>query len=86
MRHRITPADSRKSSKTKLQAFGPSGLEILQSQNHRRFKIRLSINGLRVVHGQLAIIGSYRDTLPDESILKSLRDWNAGQPVIRTRQ
>jgi hypothetical protein len=34
----------------------------------------------------LAIIGSYRDTLPDESILKSLRDWNAGQPVIRTRQ
>jgi hypothetical protein len=39
--------------KTKLQAFGRSDPETLQSQNHRRFKIPLLIKGLQVVHGQL---------------------------------
>jgi hypothetical protein len=38
--------------KTKLQAFERSDPETLQSQNHRRFKIPLLINGLQVVHGQ----------------------------------
>jgi hypothetical protein len=41
--------------KTKLQAFGPSNPETLQSQTHQRSKIRLSVKGLQVVHGQLNI-------------------------------
>jgi hypothetical protein len=40
--------------KTKLQAFGRSDPETLRSQNHRRFKIRLLVKGLQVVHGQLS--------------------------------
>jgi hypothetical protein len=35
-----------------LQAFGRSDPETLRSQNHRRFKIRLLVKGLQVVHGQ----------------------------------
>ena len=30
----------------------------------------------------LAIVNSYGDTLPDESVLKYLREWNAARPVI----
>jgi two-component sensor histidine kinase len=41
--------------KTKLQAFGRSDPETLRSQNHRRFKIRLLVKGLQVVHGQLSV-------------------------------
>jgi hypothetical protein len=43
-----------------LQAFGPSNPETLQSQNHRRFKIRLSVKGLQVVHSQLTIFNHLR--------------------------
>jgi hypothetical protein len=30
----------------------------------------------------LAIVNSYGDTLPDESVLKYLREWNASRPII----
>jgi hypothetical protein len=30
----------------------------------------------------LAIVNSYGDTLPDDSVLKYLREWNAGRPII----
>jgi hypothetical protein len=41
--------------KTKLQASGRSDPETLRSQKHRRFKIRLLVKGLKVVHGQLGL-------------------------------
>jgi hypothetical protein len=59
--------------KTKLQAFGPSNPETLQSQNHRRSKIRLLVKGLQVVHGQLFIQrAETRDTLAIHAKLDEL--------------
>lgn len=30
----------------------------------------------------LAIVNSYGDTLPDDAVLKHLREWNGGRPII----
>jgi hypothetical protein len=45
-----------------LQAFGRSDPETLRSQNHRRFKIRLLVKGLQVVHGQLRCLSRIKLT------------------------
>jgi hypothetical protein len=34
----------------------------------------------------LAIVGSWRDTLPDAEVLLMLRDWNAGRPMLHRPQ
>jgi hypothetical protein len=39
--------------KTELQASAASSANTLRSQNRQRAKIRLSLNGLQVVHGRL---------------------------------
>ena len=58
--HRSLRADQRNHDlrfdgilKSKLQAFGPSNPESLQSQNPSRQKKRLPLNGLGVLHGRL---------------------------------
>jgi hypothetical protein len=30
----------------------------------------------------LALVNAYGDTLPDDAVLKHLREWNAGRPII----
>jgi hypothetical protein len=35
-----------------LQGFDASGAKILQSQNRQSAKIRIPVNGIRVVHGR----------------------------------
>ncbi len=32
----------------------------------------------------LAIVGSWRDTLPDQDVLRMLKDYNAGRPTLRS--
>jgi hypothetical protein len=34
----------------------------------------------------LAIVGSWRDTLPDQDVLRMLRDYNAGRPTLHRAQ
>ena len=34
----------------------------------------------------LSIVGSYGDTLDDVDVLDLLREWNAGRPIMYTRQ
>jgi hypothetical protein len=34
----------------------------------------------------LAIVGGWRDTLPDADVLRLLREYNAGQPTLQPRQ
>jgi hypothetical protein len=34
----------------------------------------------------LDIVGSYGDTLDNEMVLKLLKEWNSGQPVINPRK
>jgi hypothetical protein len=36
--------------------------------------------------GLLAVVGSIGDTMSDEEVLRDLRLWNAGKPVIYPRQ
>ena len=51
--HRITPADSRKSSKRNCKLSGAQIPKPCDLKTTRRFKIRFLVNGLSVVHGQL---------------------------------
>jgi hypothetical protein len=34
----------------------------------------------------LAIVGSWRDTLPDPDVLRMLREYNAGRPTLHPAQ
>jgi hypothetical protein len=34
----------------------------------------------------LALVNAYGDTLPDDAVLKHLREWNAARPVIDPRR
>ena len=34
----------------------------------------------------LAVVGSIGDTMSDEDVLQNLRMWNAGEPLIYSRQ
>jgi hypothetical protein len=34
----------------------------------------------------LAIVGSWRDTLPDADVLRMLREYNAGRPTLHRAQ
>jgi hypothetical protein len=47
-----------------LQGPEAQDAKILQSQNRHRAKIRLPVNGLRVVHGRLKLVADLPSNLP----------------------